>query len=74
LKKITFLLYFSKYRLAEQRRHRVQELEKNMADLRKKIENQNQLLKTKERNEEKMKRLDSEIQVFETKLLLKALM
>lgn len=57
------------YRLAEQRRKRVKELEEKITDLNKKILDQDRVLKMKERNEEKIKSLNKEIMVTSFKCI-----
>lgn len=64
-KKNTFLCSLSKktFRLAEQRRKRVKELEEKISLLNKKVMDQDRIIKMKERNEEKIKTLNKEIMV-----------
>lgn len=51
------------FRLAEQRRKRVKELEEKISLLNKKVMDQDRIIKMKERNEEKIKTLNKEIMV-----------
>lgn len=58
------LLYFSLFnRISEQRRKRLQELEQKISALNKKITEQEKIIKMKEKNDEKITQLNSEIQV-----------
>jgi kinesin family protein 4/21/27 len=50
-------------RISEQRRKRLQELEQKISGLSKKITEQEKIIKMKERNDEKITQLNSEIQV-----------
>src|SRR5580765_1807071 len=60
---ILWILYgYSLYRLAEIRRKKVQELEKKIAELTRKCTEQNKIIKIKEKQEQKVKTLSSEIQ------------
>lgn len=54
-------MYFL-YRLAETRRKRVQELEKKITELTRKCQEQNKVIKTKEKQDQKIKTLSTEIQ------------
>lgn len=51
------------HKLAEQRRLRVKELEEKISSLRKKVVDQDKIIKMKEMNEKKIKQLDNEITV-----------
>lgn len=58
-------------KLAETRRKKVQELEKKIAELTRKCMEQNKIIKTKEKQEQKVKTLSSEIQLLkETRIKL----
>lgn len=50
------------YRLAETRRKKVQELEKKITELTRKCLEQNKIIKTKEKQDQKIKSLSNEIQ------------
>jgi len=61
----------SLHRLAETRRKKVQELEKKIAELTRKCVEQNKIIKTKEKQDQKIKTLSSEIQSLkETRIKL----
>lgn len=51
------------FRISEQRRKRVQELEAQIGDLKKKQKEQLKLIRMKEQSEQKVNKLSSEIQV-----------
>lgn len=51
------------YRLSEQRRKRLQELETQMSELKKKLQDQSKLLKLKESSVRSVTKLNQEIQV-----------
>lgn len=57
------LLFLEIFRLAEQRRKRVKELEEKISLLNKKVIDQDRTIKMKERNDEKIKTLNKEIMV-----------
>ncbi|CAL1688647.1 unnamed protein product [Lasius platythorax] len=67
-----WILYgYSLYRLAETRRKKVQELEKEIAELMRKCTEQNKIIKIKKKQEQKIKTLSSEIQSLkETRIKL----
>lgn len=50
------------YRLAETRRKKVQELEKKIAELTRKCQEQNKVIKAKEKQDQRVKTLSNEIQ------------
>lgn len=54
----------SVFRLSERRRKRLQELEGQMADLKKKLNEQSKLLKLKESTEHTVSKLNQEIRVL----------